>query len=142
MYSLTFMYPSGVRAFDVDHFLKVHLPLGLSLTEKHFGFRPLKLFVQIPMTTGDGTGEAARYGALSSVVFETEAQVLTFSRLFEVEEAARLLSEDFPNYTAGPPAIMIAKVIEIDDVDSVIGAYRPGAKQSGAARPSDTEPLT
>jgi hypothetical protein len=58
------------------------------------------------------------------VFFDTRADAETFSGLFAVEEAARLLSADFPNYTPGPPDVMMAQVTELTDIDGLIASHR------------------
>lgn len=124
MHILAFMYPNEPGAkFDKDHFLKVHLPLGLGLTAKHLGLKPQKVVLYTPTRGADGQSESARYCAISSVFFNTEAEVGKFSGLFDVEEAARRLSEDFPNYTPHPPEIVTGEVTEITDIDGMIRRF-------------------
>lgn len=125
MHVLTFMYPNEPGAtFDRNHFVNVHLALGLGLTEKHLGIKPEKVVFYTPTRGGDGESSSARYCAVSSVFFRTEAEVNRFSQLFEVEEAARRLSEDFQNYTPHPPEILIGAVTEITDIEGMISRFR------------------
>lgn len=115
MYMLAFMYPHQPgQPFNYQHFIGVHLPLGIGLTEKYLGLKPVKIVVHTPTAGGDGTADSARYGAVSHVYFETEAEVNKFATLFSFEEAARRLSDDFKNYTPQPPEILIAQVHELD----------------------------
>jgi hypothetical protein len=49
MYMVAFMYPNKeAGTFDFEHFIKVHLPLGLSQTWKHLRVKPRKLVVYSP----------------------------------------------------------------------------------------------
>lgn len=127
MYMVAFMYPNrpgGV--FNREHFVKVHLPLGLYQTFKHLGLKPLKLVVYSPTWNVGNPQALLPYIAISSVFFATRAEAENFSGLFGFEEAARLLSADFPNYTPGPPDVMMAEVTELSDVEGLIAAHCPG----------------
>jgi hypothetical protein len=130
MYMVAFMYPNKQGAtFNFEHFVKVHLPLGLRLTFKHLGLKPTKLVVYSPAWNAGDSQALLPYIAISSVFFNTRAEAEKFSGLFGVEEAARLLSADFPNYTPGPPDVMLAEVTELTDVEGLIAidpAGRPG----------------
>ena len=126
MFMVAFMYankPGGV--FNLEHFIKVHLPLGLYQTFKHLGVKPLKLVVYSPTWNVGNPQALLPYIAISSVFFATRAEAEKFSGLFGFDEAARLLSADFPNYTPGPPDVMMAEVTELTDVDGLIAAHRP-----------------
>lgn len=123
MYMVAFMYPNRPGAtFNYDHFVKVHLPLGVGLTKKHLGIKPKKIVVYSPTRSGDPAA-LAPYITISSVFFETQADADKFARLFEVEEAARRLSADFPNYTPAPPEVLVAKVSELTDMDTLIQGF-------------------
>ncbi len=67
----------------------------------------------------------AATGRIGRSLFGLFQPAAPFSGLFAVEEAARLLSADFPNYTPGPPDVMMAAVTEFTDIDAVI-ARRQG----------------
>jgi len=126
MYMVAFMYPNKQGAtFNLDHFIKVHLPLGLHQTFKHLAIKPKKLVVYSPTWNVGPPGALLPYIAISSCFFDTRADAEKFSGLFGFEEAARLLSADFPNYTPGPPDVMMAEVTELTDVNSLIAAHRP-----------------
>jgi hypothetical protein len=121
VYMVAFMYPNKPGGiFNLEHFLNVHLPLGLSQTLKHLNLRPRKLVVYSPTSNVGNPAALLPYIAISSVFFDTEAEAIRFSGLFGFEEAARLLSADFPNYTPGPPDVMMAEVTELTDVDGLI----------------------
>jgi hypothetical protein len=125
MFMVAFMYPNRAGGtFNRDHFLNVHLPLGLSQTFKHLGLKPQKLVVYSPTWNVGNPGALLPYIAISSVFFATRAEAEKFAGLFGVEEAARLLSADFPNYTPGPPDVMMAEVTELTDIDAVIASHK------------------
>lgn len=126
-YMVAFCYPNRPGgAFDLKHFVDVHLPLGLSQTLKHLQLKPRKLVVYSPTWNVGAPGALLPYIAISSVFFDTRADAEKFSTLFAYEEAARLLSADFPNYTPGPPDVMMAEVHEFTDVDALIRKHRDG----------------
>lgn len=121
MYMVAFCYankPGG--KFNLDHFINVHLPLGLSQTLKHLRLKPEKLVVYSPTWNVGNPAALLPYIAISSVFFKNRADAEKFSGLFGFEEAARLLSADFPNYTPGPPDVMMAEVTELTDMDALI----------------------
>lgn len=124
MYMVAFCYPNGeARKFDYEHLVNKHLPLGVGLTHKHLNIKPLKIVAYHPMRGADNTEQSSPYSAITSVYFENKEDAEKFLRLFEVEEAARLLSEDFPNYTPGPPSVLFAEVSEITDMDGLIAGF-------------------
>jgi uncharacterized protein (TIGR02118 family) len=124
MHMLAFVYPSAPgHHFDVDHWRNVHLPLGLGLTDKYLGVRPRRIVLMGPGDGGGGTTEPP-FAAIAAVLFDTRDDVETFSTLFEHEEAARRLSQDFPNYAAGPPAIFISEISEVNNVDEMIDIFK------------------
>lgn len=124
MYMVAFCYPNGdARKFDYDHLVNRHLPLGVGLTHKHLNIKPLKIVAYCPVRGPDNKEASSPYGAITNVYFEKQEDAEKFLGLFEVEEAARLLSEDFPNYTAGPPSVLIAEVSEITDMDGLISQF-------------------
>jgi len=124
MYMVAFCYPNKEGGtFDYEHFVNVHLPLGLSQTLKHLSLKPKKLVVYSPTWNVGNPKALLPYIAISSVFFETKAEAEKFSGLFGFEEAARLLSADFPHYTPGPPDVMMAEVTELNDIDAVIAKH-------------------
>ena len=75
MFMVAFMYankPGGV--FNLEHFIKVHLPLGLYQTFKHLGVKPLKLVVYSPTWNVGNPQALLPYIAISSVFFATRAE--------------------------------------------------------------------
>lgn len=123
-YMVAFLYPTGDSGwFDYDHFVNVHLPLGIGLTGKHLGLRPERIVVYNPCCDADGSREQAAFAAISSVFFKTEQEARTFCTLFTVEEAASRLSADFANYTAGAPEVLMAEVRELSDMDAMLARF-------------------
>ena len=125
MYMVAFCYPNAAGGtFDFDHFVNVHLPMGLSQTLKHLKLTPEKLVVYSPTWNVGDPKKPLPYIAISSVFFKTRADAEKFSTLFSYEEAARLLIEDFPNYTPGPPDVMMAQVTELTDIGALIARHK------------------
>jgi hypothetical protein len=50
------------------------------------------------------------------VYFNNHDDANAFVRLFGIEEAARELRADWPNYTQSDPDVMISEVVECDSV--------------------------
>ena len=128
MYMVAFMYPADRAVkdrseFDHEHFVNVHLPMGLALTKKYLHIEPQKIVVYSPITDGDGSFADRPYCAISSVFFESEAEARTFCTLFSYEEAARRLSEDFANYTPAAPDVIMAEVSELNDISAMINQF-------------------
>lgn len=114
MFVVAFAYPhSDSQAFDLRHFLDVHLPMGVGLTRKHLGIIPEKIVVHGPL---DGGGAAPILAAVSHVYFKTRADADTFLTLFTVPEAAEKLIADFPRYTAGAPQVLVGEILELPDM--------------------------
>lgn len=115
MFVVSFAYPwSASQAFDMRHFLEVHLPMGVGLTRRHLGIIPEKIVVHGPLCGGGG--EAPILAAISQVYFRTRADAETFLTLFSVPEAAEKLIADFPKYTSGPPQVLLGEVQELPDM--------------------------
>lgn len=128
MYMAAFMYPSEPAAknsseFNYEHFVNVHLPMGLHLTKKFLNIQPQKIVVYSPITDGDGNFHNRPYCAISTVYFTSKADAETFCTLFNHEEAARRLSEDFANYTPGAPDVIMAQVNELHDIEGMIKTF-------------------
>jgi hypothetical protein len=125
MHMLAFLYPAAPgHSFDAVYWKQVHLPLGLGLTDKYLGLRPRRILLLAPGQGGDLSADTAPYAAVAMVMFDTRAEVERFSTLFEFEEAAQRLSADFPNYTAGPPDVLVSEVASVEDIDAMIAAFR------------------
>lgn len=125
MHMLAFLYPAAPgEHFDETHWKDVHLPLGLGLTDKHLGIRPEKILLFAPGRGGDLSHDSAPFSAIAAVIFDDKDAVERFSTLFDYEEAARRLSEDFPNYTPGPPMILVSELREVTDIDRMIESFQ------------------
>ena len=125
MHTLAFMYPNAEgHVFDIDHWKNVHLPLGLGLTDKYLGIRPRRIMLFAPVRGGDLKADSAPYGGIAAVMFDEREAVERFATLFEFEEAAQRLAADFPNYTAGPPDVLIADIQEVTDIDAMIETFK------------------
>lgn len=133
MHVLSFMYPHEPgTVFNQDHFLRVHLPLGIGLTHKHLGLKPVKILVFTPTRGGDGSADSAAYGAVSSVFLESRADLDKFATLFNYQEAAERLSADFKNYTPHPPQVLLSETVELNDMDALIAQF--GKMEHSAGR--------
>lgn len=127
MHMLAFLYPAAPgHRFDVAHWKDVHLPLGLGLTDKHLGIRPSRILLFGPGQGGDLQADSAPFEAIAVVIFDDRESVERFSTLFAFEEAAQRLSADFPNYTAGPPAVLVSEIKEVTDIDAMIERFYEG----------------
>lgn len=124
MYMVAFLYPSadGYK-FNYEHLVNSHLPLGVGLTYKHLNVKPRKIVVYSPVHGADNKPESSPYSAITNVYFDTKEEAEIFLGLFDVEEAARRLSADFPNYTPGPPSVLMARVSEVTDMDGLISSF-------------------
>ena len=125
MHMLAFLYPAARgHHFDAAHWKETHLPLGLGLTEKHLGIRPRRILLLAPGLGGDLSAGTAPFEAVAMVMFDEREAVERFATLFEIEEAATRLSADFPNYTSGPPMILVSEVRDVDDIDEMIETFK------------------
>lgn len=132
MHVLSFLYPHEAGAvFNKEHFLRVHLPLGIGLTHKHLGLKPIKILVFTPTRGGDGTADSAIYGAVSSVFLESRADLDKFATLFNYQEAAERLSADFKNYTPHPPQVLLSETVELNDMDALIAQFKAMEHSAG-----------
>lgn len=131
MHMLAFLYPSAPgERFDETYWKDVHLPLGLGLTDKHLGIRPRKVMLFAPGRGADLNHDSAPFSAIAAVIFDDEDAVERFSTLFDYEEAARRLSEDFPNYTPGPPTILVSEIRDVTDIDQMIESFQRAEKSA------------
>ena len=111
MYCVRIAYPAQPgSSFNWDHYFAVHLPLGLGLLRKHRGVTALK--VEVDRNINDGKNGAAPYHCICSLYFADQQGADALVGLFDIEEARRLLSDDWPKYTATDPFIMVSEIIE------------------------------
>ena len=90
MHCVKVLYPNtpGSR-FNLDHYLKVHVPLGLSLLQLHCGVVPIRIEAAAnPYSLVEGARPP--YHMIFSAYFTTKAEAESFKQLFGVEEAVRL----------------------------------------------------
>jgi uncharacterized protein (TIGR02118 family) len=113
MYRVDVMYPKKPgSSFNFAHWSEVHLPMGLRLLKQHCGVSPIR--VEACRSPYGPPGIDAHYHLINSLYFNTRDDADAFFRLFAIEEAARELKADWPNYTQSDPEVMISEVIECD----------------------------
>ncbi len=114
MYCVKVLYPNTPgSSFNLDHYLKVHVPLGLGLLQKHCGVVPIRIEAAAkPYALV--AGARPPYHMIFSAYFKTRDEAESFKKLFDVEEAVRLQKEDWPNFSQSDPEIMITEIVEID----------------------------
>ncbi len=115
MYRIEVMYPNKPGStFNLKHWSEVHLPMGLRLLKKHCGVTPVR--VEAYPNPYAPPGMTAPYHLGNSLYFNTRDEADAFIRLFGIEEAARELKADWPNYTQSEPEVMISEVVDCDPV--------------------------
>ncbi len=113
MYRIEVMYPNKPGStFNLKHWSEVHLPMGLRLLKKHCGVSPVR--VEAYPNPYAPPGMTAPYHLANSLYFNTREDADAFINLFGIEEAARELRADWPNYTQSDPDVMISEVIDCD----------------------------
>lgn len=114
MYCVKVLYPNTPGStFNLEHYLQVHVPLGLGLLKKHCNAVPVRIEAAAnPYTLVEGTRPP--YHVIFSAYFRTKAEADSFKKLFGVEEAVRLQKEDWPNFSQVDPEIVITEIIEVD----------------------------
>ena len=121
---VAFAYPRAQDGpLDLQHYLNVHLPLGVGLTNKLLGIRPKRMTVYSSM---EGTGSdsiAAEHAIITTLIFDSKDQADKFLTLFDIEEAATRLTEDYANFTAHHPHPIWGEVVEITDMDPLIARF-------------------
>src|SRR5262249_5499198 len=114
MYCVKILYPNKPgSSFNLKHLLEVHIPLGLGLLRKHCDVTPDRCEIDVN-PYGLAPDAQVPYHALCSVYFGKNTDADAFQKLFAIEEAAREVKADWPNYTDADPQIMISEVIELD----------------------------
>jgi uncharacterized protein (TIGR02118 family) len=115
MHCVHVLYPRPPKSkFDLKHYYDVHMPLGIGLLCERCGVVPKKVFVQQNIYGFDGTADSAAYHVVSSLFFDSKAEADKFLELFQMEEPRRLLSEDWPKYTAADPIAVLGELVEVD----------------------------
>jgi hypothetical protein len=119
MHVLTFMYPTAPGGtFNVEHYFRVHLPMGAGLAWKHLEIAVKKMIIQTVRGPENG-GLEAPYYVLCHVPFETREEADRLATLFADEEARRRLSEDWPNYTPISPVAMLSEWTVLENMDEL-----------------------
>ncbi len=119
MHVLTFMYPTAPGGkFDFEHYFKTHLPLGAGLARKFLQLDVSKMIIQTVRGPEEG-GLEAPYYMLCHVPFETREEADRLASIFSYEEAARRLSEDWPNYTPVSPVAMVSEWTVLENMDEL-----------------------
>lgn len=113
MYSVRILYPQTPGSeFNLDHYIRVHSPMGLGLLKSTFGIVPLRVEIDAnPIAIGP---ELPAFHCASNLYFEKLADVEAFKELFARPETARILQDDFANYTTNHPVISVCEVVQID----------------------------
>lgn len=120
MYCVSVMYPNETgSAFKLQHYLDVHMPMGVGLLHKHFGIKPARIEVFHDTYGPDRTNASAAYHCFGNVYFEKKEDVDRFIELFEMKEPTALLKADWPKYTPKDPIAVVAKVTVLDPDDVV-----------------------
>jgi len=117
MYVVSIRYPKqpgGV--FNLEHYLNVHVPTGMSLFRAINGFLPKRVLLQHSSCGLDGNAESADSYATSWLCFETREQAAGFSKVFRDPDASRVLIDDMPNYAPASPTFLVGEMIEIEDL--------------------------
>jgi len=120
MFCVKVMYPKKPGSsykFNLDHYFKTHMTMGLGLFRKHIGHSPLRVECDVnpeSMTPGE-----PRYYLICSMYFNTRDEAEGFARLFAIPEAAAQLRADWPNYTELDPEAVVSEVVE--NIDPVTG---------------------
>ena len=120
MYVVHVMYPNPADAtqnFDMQHYLDVHMPLGIGLLDREFGVRPCRLEVLGNTYGADRTNASSEYNCIGSVYFDTKAEADTFIELFEMERPRGVLAADWLKYTPADPIAVLGeiKILDIDE---------------------------
>lgn len=120
MYFINVMYPMGTSGrFDIDHYTKVHVPLGVGLLWKHYQVRPTSIALQSDTFGVDRTAKTSTYAVISTMHFTTRAEAECFVDLFERPQEAAMLAADWPNFTDEEPVVVMGSTTPVD-VDAVI----------------------
>lgn len=114
MHCVKVLYPNTPgSSFNLEHYLKVHVPLGLGLLKKHCGVVPVRIEAAgNPRSLVEGTRPP--YHMIFSAYFNSREEAESFKKLFGVEEAVRLQKGDWPNFSQSDPEIIITEIVEID----------------------------
>ena len=120
MYVVNVMYPNEPGSeFNMQHYLDVHMPMGIGLLHKLFGVKPRRVEVQGDTYGPDRTSASAKYHCVCTLYFDTKEDADQFIGVFENEEAAVMLAADWPKYTVGEPVAFLGRSFELDADDLI-----------------------
>ena len=118
MYVVNVMYPNEPGSeFNMQHYLDVHMPMGVGLLHKLFGVKPRRVEIQADTYGADRTSATAKYHCVCVLYFDTKEEADQFTGVFENEEAAAMLAADWPNYTVGEPVVLLGRSFDLDPED-------------------------
>ena len=149
MYVVHVMYPNpGApgQQFDIEHYFKIHMPMGVGLMNREYGVTPLRVEVTHDTYGADRTHNSAGYNCFGSVYFETKEEVDHFIDLFDLEQPRSLLEADWPKYTPANPVALIGKVTSLDPAETltqskaVIESAEAELAVSGSGAPPTARP--
>ena len=111
MVKISIMYPAtSGAAFDMDYYLRTHMPMSIGYLSAHEGFRGVSVERGV---AGQDPGAPPPFVAVCHFLFESlEDFVAAFT------PHAALLQGDMPNYTNITPVIQISAV-EISETRAV-----------------------
>ena len=120
MYVVNVMYPNEPGSeFDMQHYLDVHMPMGVGLLHKLFGVNPRRVEIQAETYGPDRTNATAKYHCCCVLYFDAKEEADQFIGVFENEAAAAMLAADWPNYTVGEPVVVFGRAFDIDPDDLI-----------------------
>lgn len=115
MHVVQIMYPreDGVT-FNLQHYLDVHIPMGLGLLWKHYQVKPAQAMLTHDTYGRDRAPSSAQYSAISTLIFNERAEAERFIELFEIPEAREQLSADWSRFTGQPPVVVLGAMAHLD----------------------------
>jgi uncharacterized protein (TIGR02118 family) len=115
MVKISILYPDGLGStFDMDYYLKTHMPMSIGYLSAHAGFRSVSVERGV---AGGEPGSSPPFRALCHYVFQS---VDDFVAAFMPH--APVLQGDMRNYTN------IAPVIQISEIEISQSRQNAGAK--------------
>ncbi len=127
MYVVNVMYPNppgSNSTFNMQHYVDVHMAMGLGLLHRHYGVKPSRVEVIGDTYGPDRTNRSALFHCFGMIYFDRKEDADRFIDLFNMKEPVRLLSADWPKYTPTDPVAVLGRSFTLDP-DEVI-ARGPG----------------
>ena len=120
MYFVNVMYPNEAGSeFDMQHYLDVHMPMGVGLLHKLFGVKPSRIEIQADTYGPDRTHASAKYHCVCVLYFDKKEEADQFIGVFEDEQASAMLAADWPKYTVGVPVAFLGRSFDLDADDLI-----------------------